>query len=915
MNGNLRSHISLDSLLRLVAMLAIMFVTQAQATSPALPKLRLGIGFDSDPIHAQSLDKVVSIAALENIAMVQPIPWRNVGQSTSVLIEATRRGELDMAIVPFAAVADIEPTFGVFTTPFLFDDLKHLERVQLGFLGTQILGNLETRQLTGVGWWPGPFLAFAGDRPVLAPDDLQHSVLAYLSQANISAAKEIARSIGITTRAVGAEKNPVLGKGEILEATPAQINDIATKPRFVTLTYHLNNGYVIIANPAAWQRLSSQKRDSFVRILENNWVYTAKRFQQQQDAMSSDSRQAATISVLARKDLELWQKRMTTPEEEAAMNGIRAKARNYPIFVLTSGTLPPARISWNTWLEDSQGKDTKRLTVGKVAQINLDLARLPYRRIWSTSADKPITRALGTSESIKLLVQPILLGTLLTPAPGQHMQPFPMTISLKNATTTEKDVATLEALASGKSTTRAVSAELALGNIARWPVLAKGAGCAEIAFAVWDEARLTPLDHIVVSFSVAKDNVEPEKCYGKYNSQDMRAGLDTLLTGPQGDAAPADLALHVFEFDEATFPRSVAVLVDAGRLREAATKPGTGNTGVYTWELNSALSEYVSRPEQLPKLIDMAHKRLQDNNPHPYSDVVMEMSGVLFGGKSGTDIETATKAAQAFKDVIARSPAPKVIMRLIDENASPIYLPLGLLAAQAQTPFVSKRFAVYQTLPGFQSEPSACIRDWHVGRSPTVTTIAKPANMLKVAQSQPIPPRMYVMSTHQALYEYLNPPSGAGAKQPEGLIMLAHHDQGNLSFNDAESNPARIRSEYIKRQFRAGSFALLAACSTSGAGAGTSAIVERLTQQGFSSIVISPFAVDIEFGTQLALAFEKQVSAELAHPSGASTGQLYEQAIKEINKAYNNNPAVRDMALEFELVGNPNLRMCAPRQE
>lgn len=913
MNENFLAIVTLTSLHRLIVMTVIMLATQVQAAPSALPRLKLGVGFEGDPIHSQSLDKFVAVTARANIALIQPIAWRKLGPTPSALIEATRRGELDMAIVPFAAVAAIEPTFEVFTTPFLFSDLRHLERVQFGFLGDKILDNLGSKQLAGVGWWPGPFLEIAGDSPILAPEDLRHRVLVYQTQANTSASKEIARGIGITTRGVGTEKIYGLGKDEILEATPAQIHAMATKRRFVTLTHHLNDGYVIIANPTSWDLLSQKQQEDFRRIMVTSWRYTANLFKEQQDALVSESGHAATISALAEKDLELWQMRMTTPEEEAAMDRIREEARNYPISMLMGGVIPPARISWNTWLEDSQGKDIEHLTVGNVAQINLDLARLPYRRIWSAPVGERIGRELASSKSITLLVQPILLGPLLAPAPGQHMQPFPMTISLKNAVTTETDEATLEALADGKVTTKSVSARLAMGNIAHWPVLATGDGCADVAFAVWDEARLTPLDHIVVSFSVARAGAEPGKCYGKSSSKDMRAGLETLLTGPQEESTAADLALHVFEYNEASFPRSVAVLIDARRLRETAQKPDYGDSGVYAWELNTALSEYTSRSEQLPALIARAHKRLQDNSPYPYGDVVMEMAGVLFGGKSSTDIETGARAAQAFKDVIAQSSSPKVIMRLIDERARPIYLPLGLLAAQAKTPFASKRFSVYQTLPGFQSEPVECIEDWHVGRSPTVTTIAKTANMLKLAQSQPTPPRVYVMSTHQALYEYLNPPTGTDAKQPEGVIVLAHHNQGNLSFNDNETNPSRIRSEYIKRKFRAGSFALLAACSTSGASAGTSAIVERLTRQGFSSIVLSPFAVDIEFGTQLALAFEKQVSAELAHPTGASTDELYERSLMEINKAYNNNPAVRDMALEFQLVGNPNLRICAPR--
>jgi hypothetical protein len=104
--------------------------------------------------------------------------------------------------------------------------------------------------------------------------------------------------------------------------------------------------------------------------------------------------------------------------------------------------------------------------------------------------------------------------------------------------------------------------------------------------------------------------------------------------------------------------------------------------------------------------------------------------------------------------------------------------------------------------------------------------------------------------------------------------------------------------------------AILAACTTVGDIAETRAIVDRFAQQGVDALIVSPFSVDAEFGTRLALEFEKVIAEERTKGGGASLLQLFERTVARVAAVYKSQAALRDMSLEFMLIGDPELRIC-----
>lgn len=885
------------------------------AADAPVPNLAIAYTFEGDAFQERSLTMFVESMRKARIASIQAIPARKFGDADDSVTAAVREGKVDLALVPFDSLERNDPTYRIFTTPFLFEDFRHLKAVQKGSIGQRMLGALRSTGLQGVGWWAGEFMTMAGDRPVVDPRDFASSLVAFQSRtlegrSKVSAVPELSRMLGANAIALPLTPPQATLRydgANLIEATPQQLIKLERVPKFVTLTNHLNVGYVIVANISRWEKFPPILRERLVKAFDLAYdVNTAQLQQRQVDLIKGGPGNAAVVPLSA-FDREQWRERTRDFERSARIGGLLEQVRDAPVLQLVSTPAPPAKISWNAWLEDTSGKDVQTLTVGRVTNINLDLGRLPYKRILTAPPDPAIVQALASKESLRLLVQPIVLGPLIEAAPATTLRARTTTVSLKNATTQATDQDKRQAHWDGRLSTRQLSSVMGLGDILQWSVKATREGCANVAFAVWDEARVEPLDYIVVSLPVRSLGGPEVHCYGKQDSQDMAAGLGTLLREPRKDGVKADAALHVFEFEDSGAEHTVAVLVHARRLAAAMNDPTAKDSGVYSWELQSSLAWYMGDKGPLTGLIADAHRRVNKAEAYPYEGVVSDMSTVLFAGKTDEDDSRAQLAKRAFVEAVDSGSPARVFMRLVDKSSQAVFLPIGLLAAKVSKPFVSKRFTVIQSLPSSDASSASCIRSWHVARSSQLEGAEGDAVTLLAGAPAQLPSPGELLTTHQAVLGYLA--SQPVAREGEGFIMLAHHEAGSLRFTDKDRPPPRISSESVTRLFPASSMGVLAACSTSGSGP-TSAIVNRLASQGMSTLILSPFPVDIEYGVRLALAFEKRAMQETLAPSGAVAALLFEKSAADVAASIPGNSALQDMALEFQLAGNPDLTVC-----
>ncbi len=899
------------------------------AAQPSLPLLRGQHLVRPQSVEAGELDALPARLEKEGIAQLRLAAAPRAVDAARRVIDAVHTGEIDFAVVPLAALGSSVPRFRVFEIPFLFRDERHAMAVQIGNPGSELLKALQQAGLEGVGWWPGETLVLASRRPVLEPADLSGLRIAALSASSgyASALELFCRKAGtVPVEVPPAQILAELQSGaiDVIEASLTELQRLqpAKLKLSVTLTDHLYSGYVAIANPARWAELPISVRVHLAGELRLAHDDTRRKMDDavQTARQALEDARVATLFPVPPTVRSMWREALRS-ESLASQAGLALvdKVEEYTRFKSGSQSRDLRRsISWNAWFEDGSQtapKDVGALEVNRIYRFYLDLARYPYTKMLSTSAGQPIEKLLTGEGERHLLLQPVLLGRQLEAAPGRPLRPQELTVHLERMREGRKDEKLLESFDKGKLTTRALSHEVNLGGFISWDMKTSAVGCGGVAVTVWDQERVTPLDHIVLQIPVRAGDEGPKECKGQDTHKAMNAGMLTLLDGPAASAGSrvADAALHVFESKDDGKLRSRAVFVHRERLIAALADPNATDSGVYSWQLASALSTYVSDPSQLPEMIRAAHKAVgqRDSQPFPYEEVARELAQKIFSGASQQDQAEAASALAALQAVVEGAPTPTVVLRLISADGKVLFVPFGLLAAQREERIVAKRFTLIQPLPQPRQAGASCIDTWRFARPRELQGVSGDArDLLKQAADAPPPAGISVIDNHGALAEFLGGKEGSAENRGDGLIVLAHHDQGYLKFNDSDRPPARIGQEFITRRFPPGSAVVLAACATVGELGETGEIVDRFAGQGIEALIVSPFSVDAEFGTRFALEFEKVLAGERSRGSGANLLQLFERTAANIASAYENQAAMRDMALEFMLIGNPDVRLC-----
>lgn len=901
----------------------------AAAQPPPVPMLR--VQHLMPPQSAQALELQALAARLEK-ARIARLTLEALDRSDGAgrgLVEAVRSGTLDIAVVPLASLGDFVPRFRAFEIPFLLRDERHAMALQFEDRDYKLLAELRAARVEPLGWWPGEALVLASRRPVLEPADLRGLRAASLASAAVGEASILT----LLQEKLGAQPmrgppaalaaNLGLGTLDLVEGPLTELQRLALPKVSIALTRHLYTGYAVVANLARWANLPPTAREALRRELgrahDDARRAVASAANEARRALEQERR--AVFFDISPRDRGSW-RNATRSERLASAAGddfIRYAERVDTHRALMASRRGGTEISWNAWFEDgpeSKPKDVTALEVNRLYRLSLDLSRYPYTAGFSAGVSPGIQEILAGQGERRLLLQPVLLGAQLGAAPGSVLAPRTLAVRPERAKAAPGDEAMLAKFDKGGMATRALSRQMSLGGMVSWELKAQAVGCAGIAVTVWDQARVTPLDHIVLHIPVRQGGAGPKDCASSRTAKSMNAGLLTLLAGPAPDASAraADAALHVFEHSEDGTSRSHAVLVHRQRLLQALADPKAADPGVYSWRLASALSTYVSESSQMPELVRAAHKAIAapgGGRPFPFEDVAAELALKVFGGAGPHDRSEAARARDALRNAVGEAAEPAVVVRLVSAHGQTLYVPFGLLAAQAKKPEVSRRFTVIQPLAAPRAGRASCIDRWHIARPRDLQGVSGDArDLLRQAAEAPPASGITVIDNHASLAEYLATSDGAAQERGQGLLVLAHHDRGYLKFNDEDRPPSRIAREYIKRDFPPGSAAILAACTAAGDAAETRALIDQLAAQGVEALIVSPFAVDAEFGTRLALEFEAVVAEERAKRSGATLLRVFERASAKVASVYKSQGALLDMALEFMVIGNPELTLC-----
>lgn len=562
----------------------------------------------------------------------------------------------------------------------------------------------------------------------------------------------------------------------------------------------------------------------------------------------------------------------------------------------------PLGPSWNIWFE-RDGKYEQVLSAGKSYSLILDLSRYQYIIGQGTELDTAVKESIkqageAGARHIKFVIRVILHGGILSLA-GSGGASQVLDVSLDKLQGADPGTAALLDPLDLKSSLPEFARKVQAGHV-KFDLVAQRQGCGGISVSIWNETGQVPLDHIIQPVTVSDREGRMPECT-VYKGMQTKGGLPSLLEASLDFASEgsltADAAFHIFE--PSPNGRSVVVYCEAAP-----------QVKVFAWETESKLSHYLEKEEQLQSKLHEARSKASKGQEYGYEEVASELRMKIFGGLEENDRTQAGEAYDAFRDLVSSAKErPLVFVRMRNERGRAVYLPIGILAAKSRNPILPKPLVVVQPLPRERYPATrSCIDPWALGVPERLEGLAGgDLEAFRPSSSSWITCLRDLASLRGFLAS--SSPLDPGAK-PEGVVLLAHHSDGNIWFDKRET---RIIPEQVSRLFPPGSIALLSACSVGDTKGDNAAILEKLNRNGVDAMIISPFPVKAEYGTRFALSFIEVLEEARKKSARASLAELFVQASEKTTSHFREHRGwnMEDTALEFMIAGDFRIALCA----
>ena len=564
---------------------------------------------------------------------------------------------------------------------------------------------------------------------------------------------------------------------------------------------------------------------------------------------------------------------------------------------------PDVPIRWNAWVEAEAGAPFAPVThmqPGRRYRLTLDVAALSYsrhrRHVYSREVSNHLDRVLDEwlDDHPDSKVAPLRI--LVVPDPryfeplADTEEPKRLEIDLEKLRDIRDRNADIDDETDPFAQLRTdPSPDFMLGRVSFVVETTRGQkGRASFAISIWGEG-FRPLDEVALGFCVAAGDSVPRQCDDGPIVSETLQGIDAARVALSEDGTEPDAALHFLRFE-------------AGRIVGVFRRNDGGRDGYVTWPLGLTASELSGR----------------------IADVISDIGGA----RSARDLEAPGNALydlffprreeaarEAFEEFLRAAAAlrpsgsetwlpPSLFVRMVPA-ALPggAFVPMGLMRVRGLGSFVGQSVRVESPLPlQDYSAASTCLEQWAVAFPPANTSdfslkLARDRLAAQAAWWRRSP--VFTEST-DAFGEWAT----EDAEDPPTLLtVLSHHSRDRIQFGGRPFYP-----ESFAREFENGAV-ILAACGT--ASTSPVSLVSRLNRNGMTAAIVTNAVID----SKLAGDFLKAISnvLETSAMKGMLLSDLFFRAVQAVRSdTADGDSTYGDLALTFSLLGNGNLRVCAP---
>jgi len=422
-------------------------------------------------------------------------------------------------------------------------------------------------------------------------------------------------------------------------------------------------------------------------------------------------------------------------------------------------------------------------------------------------------------------------------------------------------------------------------------------GYAPISISLWVDHR--PVDEISFKLCISSESTSSSTCSGIKSSQFGLKGVDSLRVATEKSPFP-DASLHFIELESQNV---------YGIFRQN----DTSSTDYITWRLGTT-------PVELRKTLDDwvdAFAKTRDNK-----DELLKRGTALYNILFPPEQSAALSAFEAFlkpylslEKTTADNTAPSIFIRLIQQSPDPpLLIPLGLMAVQpdnSDAKFIGFYFRIETPLQIQTYQPTEeCVSRWVMlfpSEQNTNDELKKAAMQFK---------NWIPVWRENALKSFENMISFGDwirEKQTDedsvALVVLSHHTRNRISFEPFQL----VTSHEVVRKFSKPSMAILNGCGTGSPGAVD--FVKQFNKNGINTIIATSTEVNAtmagDFLDSLSTVLEKNKQNTKFNISVA-----YFEALKHLRERTppDGDSKYGARVLEYILVGNGNIRLCAPEK-
>jgi C4-dicarboxylate-binding protein DctP len=865
---------------------------------------------------------------------IEVFPEGNIEKPNAV-VGAVQAGQFEMAMAPIHSLRRVVPGFKVYNLIFLFPNLDAVDQFGKGSEGQQLLGLLDGVGLKGLGYAHRGMLQFAAQKPIRTPEDLEGRKI---NVQDWLVAEQL-RTMGANAVRVRTSKIYSALMTGLFDATTTTTEGIMlgglkeVAPALTPANYSYV-GEVLIMGSKYWKALTPRAR----YVIETTANAVFEQYNREQIYAEQAMKAKLEFVPFDESDRNKWLREVPTTWGDHVVDVpskivVQTLDHEYlsgskPVRDLLDRLTkqPEKEIYWNTWFEEfDQPVSSSQILPNHPYTFVADLSRfdLSHRGFVSQTELSPtiiqdIKQAIeGRKPGLHIWIRPVLVNAVPEPgeAPSQKMSIFfdrlihpknPQVAALNDSDFHEFAKAGRIGLVGPIADDRPFRLRLQTGD----------AGCGAVALSIWDSSGRRPLDHLVYRFRIGKSPQSGLRCQVDPLANNFYGGFNTLLkstilTARNPESEPIAAAFHVFEVKDVTNDTMGLALFLMPNDKT------NGEPDLWSWQMADPLSRYLSGTAFTKGLSDAQEAAiLAGSSRDTYAKVAKDLKDRLFSGSTKQDQDSANAAFDSLKGLVENATKPPLVLaRLVGAKGELLYLPLRLLSAGGPTDApLKKPFLATQPLPRERYVSGiTCVEPWAFALPEAMNAGVKfelPPN------AKDWPPWLFALIRKFDEFKRYCEPSGPESDTGEGLMLVAHQANGELSFKSA---PPVVTAGSIQRQYSEGSVAVLATCEAAGLDNENRLVLKQLNKQGADTIIAAPYKVNLDYGVALGEELASAIHDFRTLPSNPPPKimELFETAaIRAANNLSKSLPGMprhlEDMRFEFQIMGDYGTRLCGP---